>query len=250
MRRLFMAFLFACAALTAGCGANAEAPDTANAITPAAESATLAANAAAETEGRPASAGHHTESAATPASDAATALGDTRVREITIPAGTRLRVRLNSTVSSRTSNVEDAVQATLRAPLVVNGVTVAPAGTAVSGYVSEARRSGRVKGRARVGVRFTAIRVDDTRYGMRTSSFAREAPGTKKEDATKIGIGAGAGAIAGGIAGGGRGAAIGSAVGGGAGTGLVLATRGREVSIGPGTPVTVRLSQPLIVRVR
>jgi hypothetical protein len=179
----------------------------------------------------------------------AIAAADTRVRQITVPAGTRLRLRLASTVSSRSSNVEDTVNATLRTPVVVNGVTVAPAGTAVSGYVTEARRSGRVKGRARVGVRFNALRVRGTRYQMRTSAVAREAPGTKKEDAAKIGIGAGAGAVAGAIAGGKKGAAVGTAVGAGGGTGVVLATRGREVSLGRGTPITVRLTAPLTMRV-
>ena len=171
------------------------------------------------------------------------------IREITIPAGTRLSLRMGSTVSSRSSHVEQPVQASLRAPVIVDGVTVLPSGTAVSGYVTEARRSGRVKGRARVGVRFNTLRVDGTRYGMRTTSIAREAPGTKKADAAKIGIGAGAGAVTGAIAGGKKGAAIGTAIGGGAGTGLVLATRGKEVALSRGTPVTVRLTAPLTIRV-
>jgi hypothetical protein len=191
---------------------------------------------------------HHTTPPASPELDPAAAVAEAP-REITIPAGTTIRLRLGSTVSSRSSNVEDAVQATLRTPIIVNGVTVVPAGAAVSGYVSEARRSGRVKGRARVGVRFNALRISGTRYTMRTASIAREAPGTKKEDATKIGVGAGAGAITGAIAGGKKGAAIGTAVGGGAGTGLVLATRGREVALPRGTAVTTRLTAPLTVRV-
>ena len=179
-----------------------------------------------------------------------TLAAEAAVREITIPAGTNLSLRLGSTVSSRSSRVEQPVQATLRTPIVINGVTVVPAGTAVSGYVTEARRSGHVKGRARVGVRFNTLRVDGTRYTMRTASIAREARGTKKADATKIGIGAGAGAITGAIAGGKKGAAIGTAVGGGAGTGLVLATRGKEVALPRGTAVTTRLTAPLTIRVR
>lgn len=172
-----------------------------------------------------------------------------RVREVTLPAGTVLRLRLGSTVSSKTSTVEDPVQATIRSAVVRNGVTVLPAGTPVSGYVTEARRSGRVKGRARVGVRFTAVRVNGTLYNMRTSSIARQAQGTKKEDAAKIGIGAGAGAITGAIVDGKKGAAIGSAIGAAGGTGVVLATRGDEVSLGRGAAVAVRLTAPLTVRV-
>jgi len=172
-----------------------------------------------------------------------------RVREVTLPAGTVLRLRLGSTVSSQTSSVEDAVEATIRSGITRNGVTVVPAGSAVSGYVTEARRSGRVKGRARVGVRFTALRVNGTLYRMRTAAIAREAQGTKKEDAAKIGIGAGAGAITGAIIDGKKGAAIGSAIGAAGGTGVVLATRGDEVALGRGTAVNVRLTAPLTIRV-
>ena len=167
-----------------------------------------------------------------------------RVGEVTLPAGTVLSLRLGSTVSSRTSNVEDSVRATVRSAVTRNGVVVVPAGSAVSGYVTEARRSGRVKGRARVGVRFNALRVNGTLYNMRTSAIAREAQGTKKEDAAKIGIGAGAGAITGAIVDGKKGAAIGSAIGAAGGTGVVLATRGDEVSLGRGAAVTVRLTAP------
>ena len=172
-----------------------------------------------------------------------------RVREVTIPAGTTLTMALTSAVSSKSSSVEDPVNATLRRAIVVDGTTVVPAGSAVSGYVSEADRSGRVKGRARIGVRFTSLRADDARYDIRTAAIAREAPGTKKKDAVKIGAGAGAGAVIGALAGGKKGAAIGGAVGAGGGTGVVLATRGEEVTLGRGAVVTTRLTEPLTVRV-
>jgi hypothetical protein len=170
-------------------------------------------------------------------------------REITIPAGTLLRLQLNSRVSSANSRVEDAVHATLQRSLVINGVTVVPAGTAVSGYVTEATRSGRVKGRARVSVRFTTLRAGGKQYRIRTSPVTREAPGTKKADAEKIAVGAGAGAVVGAIAGGGKGAAIGSAVGGGGATGVVLATRGKEIVLPRGAVITARLASPVTVRV-
>jgi hypothetical protein len=63
-------------------------------------------------------------------------------------------------------------------------------------------------------------------------------------------VGAGAGAVIGGILGGGDGAAKGAAIGGGAGTGVVLATRGKEVRLEPGTSVTTSLKTPLTVRVK
>lgn len=170
-------------------------------------------------------------------------------REITLPAGTVLPLTLESTVASNTSRVEDRVRARLRRAIVVQGRTVLPAGTAVSGIVTEARQAGRVKGRGRVGVRFTNLSAYDDHYRVRTSSVVREAPGTKKKDAAKIGIPAGAGALIGGLVKGKKGAAVGAAAGGAGGTAVVLSTRGKEARLGSGASVGVRLLQPLTVRV-
>lgn len=168
-------------------------------------------------------------------------------REVTIPTGTLLPLTLDSYVASDTSRIESPVHAHLRRAVVVDGVVVLPAGTRLSGFVTEARQSARVKGRGRVAFRFTSMSVDDDRYRVSTSRVVREAPGTKKEDALKIGIPAGAGAVIGAIADGRKGAAIGSAVGGAAGTGVVLSTRGKDVRLGRGAAVAVRLLQPVRV---
>lgn len=170
-------------------------------------------------------------------------------KEITLPAGTTLRLDLKSSVASDTSTVEDTVRAALRAPVVLDGQTVLPTGTELVGTVTDVARSGRVKGRARVSYRFSSLRHDSERYDIKTATISHEAEATKKKDATKIAIGAGAGAALGAILGGGSGAAKGAAIGGSAGTGAVLATRGDEVRRGPGANVTTRLTAPLTVRV-
>ncbi len=138
----------------------------------------------------------------------------------------------------------------LRRALVVDGVEAVPAGAGVTGSVTAAERSAKVKGRARLALRFTSVTVDREAIPMSTAAIAREAQGTKKKDAAKIGIGAGAGAVIGAIAGGGSGAAIGGVVGGAAGTGVVLATRGEEVELPSGTTLSTTLTQPLTVRVK
>ena len=172
-------------------------------------------------------------------------------REVTIPAGTILKVNLNTAVGSDTSRVEDPVRGTLRSPVTIRGVQALAAGTALSGHVTDAARSARVKGRARIAFRFTRIDPPgpDDSMVIRAGTVARVAPGTKKKDAAKIGAGAVGGAIVGGIVGGGDGAAKGAAIGGAGGTGVVLATRGKEVRMGAGTPLSIRLSSPLTVRV-
>ena len=172
-------------------------------------------------------------------------------REVTVPAGTVLAVELTTAVASDTSRVEDAVRGTLRRTVTVDGVQALPAGSVVVGTVTAAERAARVKGRARVAFRFTTIDPPGgrERLAIRTDTVSRLAPATKKQDAAKIGGGAAGGAIIGGILGGGDGAAKGAAIGGAAGTGVVLSTRGKEVRLGPGAAVSVRLAAPVSVLV-
>lgn len=173
-------------------------------------------------------------------------------REIVVPAGTALSIELASTVGSATSQVEDPVRGRLRRAITIDGVEVIPAGATFSGTVTAAERSGRVKGRARVAFRFSRLELpgDAEPLAISTAPIVREAESTKKEDAIKIGAGAAAGAVIGAIAGGGDGAAKGAAIGGGAGTGVVLATRGKEVTIPAGTTVSTKLADDVVVRVR
>jgi hypothetical protein len=153
-------------------------------------------------------------------------------------------------VASDTSSVEDSVRASLRRAVSIDGRQVLPAGTEVVGSVTNAAKSGRVKGRAQVAFRFTSLTHAGERYEIHTEAISRRAEATKGEDAKKIGIGAGAGAAIGALLGGGSGAAKGAAVGGAGGTGVVLATKGKEVRLGPGTDVNTKLTAPLTVRVK
>jgi hypothetical protein len=132
---------------------------------------------------------------------------------------------------------------------MVGDRTALPSGALVAGVVRAVDSSGRVKGRARLALDFTSVTSDGRRYAMSAEHFSRQASATKGEDATKIGIGAGAGAVVGGLLGGTKGAAQGAAVGGGAGTGVVLATKGKEVRLPSGTDVSIQLAAPLTVRV-
>jgi type IV secretory pathway VirB10-like protein len=171
-------------------------------------------------------------------------------REFTLPAGTTLPLELKSAVASDLSEVEDTVRATLRQPVTIDGHRVLPAGTELTGTVIGAERAGRVKGRARVAIQFTSLRYDGERLPVQTEPIEQMAEATKGEDATKVGVGAGAGAVIGGLLGGKSGALKGAAIGGAAGTGAVMATRGKEVRIEPGTELPATLTAPLSVRVR
>lgn len=175
-----------------------------------------------------------------------------KVREITLPAGTHLPIVLETTVGSDISKVEEPVHAHLARAVEVQGTTVLPEGSRLSGVVTDATRSGRVKGRAHVSFRFDTLvpAGQDERYRIDTSAVGRTAPSTKKKDALEIGGGAAGGALIGALVGGGKGAAIGAAAGGGAGTAIVLSTRGKEIHLPRGSAITLKLVKPLTVKVR
>ena len=171
-------------------------------------------------------------------------------REVTIPSGTTLSATLGTSVASDTSKVEDPVRATLKTAVSAEGLQALPAGTLLTGHVTSAERSAKVKGLASIAFRFNTIDLrEEGHQPISTAAISHVAQSTKKKDAAKVGIGAGAGAVIGGIVGGGGGAAKGAVIGGGAGTAAVLATRGEEVRLAAGTPLSIKLTAPLTVRI-
>jgi len=171
-------------------------------------------------------------------------------RELTVPAGTTLPLELMTALSSETATVETPVRARLRQSVNVDGHTALPEGTVLTGTVTDVERSGRVQGRSRLAFQFDTATVNGVRETVRTNPVSFEGEASKGDDAKKIGIGAGIGAAIGAIAGGGSGAAKGAAIGGGAGTGVVLATRGKEVELAAGTDIAATTASAVTVEAR
>jgi len=198
-------------------------------------------------------AGVGTDGAAAPARRAASApaAATTALREVSLPAGTQLSVTLDTPVNSETSHVEQAVTAHLSNAVRIDGETVLSPGARITGVVTDATRSAKVKGRAHVAMRFDSLspQGDNERYAIHTAPIARTAESTKRKDAVEIGAPAAGGALIGALVGGKKGALVGTAIGGGAGTAAVLSTRGKEVHLPKGTALTIHLTAPVTVRV-
>lgn len=167
-------------------------------------------------------------------------------RQVTVPAGTLIPVRLRDALSTERQSVHDPFFATLDAPLIVEGLVIAERGALVRGRIVEATGSGRVKGRAAMVLQLDELTTSDgQKVEIRTDSFRHEAESGVKGDVAKTGVAAGIGAAIGAIAGGGKGAAIGAAIGGAAGAGGAMATRGKPAELPSETRLTFRLSQPV-----
>lgn len=181
-----------------------------------------------------------------PAAEAATAEPVVLARQapvpVVIPRGTALQVRINHGVDTRNNRAGDSFSGVLMRPVVVRGGTVLPAGTAFTGHVTTAANSGRLKGRAVIGVTLDSFRLRGREHRIHTRSVTRVSKAHAKRNAFAIGGGSGLGAAIGALAGGGKGAAIGALAGAGAGTAGAAATGKLHVGIASETGLTFRLS--------
>ena len=168
--------------------------------------------------------------------------------ELVVSADSVIGLQLDSTISSERARVEDPVDAHVVRDVRVGERVAIPAGAKVTGLVTLVDRGGRLKERARLGVRFTEVELPNgTRLPIQTETVFREGESQAASSSAKIGGGAIGGAILGGILGGTKGAAIGSGVGAGAGTAAVMAGGRNQATLTSGSPVTVRIEQPIVI---
>ena len=165
--------------------------------------------------------------------------GPARGRAMDLPDGTEIRVRLEEPVSSRTSRVEQRVDATVVQSVTRDGRTAIPAGTAVRGIVSRVERAQRPSKGGRVEMSFDSLVMDGQQVGMEARVVNVNESGVDKK---KAGLGAVIGGVLGAVLDGGKGAVIGAIVGGG---GAVVASSGDDVELPAGTVLTVQLERPL-----
>src|SRR5688572_25720064 len=170
--------------------------------------------------------------------------------ELVVAADSVIGLQLDSPVSSERAQVEDSVVARVTRDVRVGNRVAIPAGAKAFGEVTLVERGGKMRERARLGVKFTSVVLaDGTRLPLQTETIYREGDPPGRESTAKIGGGAIGGAIIGGILGGAKGAAIGGSIGAGAGTAAVMAGDRNHATLSAGTPLTVRVEEPVTVTV-
>ena len=171
--------------------------------------------------------------------------------EVTVPSDAVLGLQIERTLSSELARVEDKVDARVTRDVRVENLVAIPAGSMVRGSVTEVDRGGRMKGKARIAIRFhSVVLADGTELALKTDPVIREGQSPGGESAAKVGGAAIGGAILGAILGGSKGAAIGGAVGAGAGTATVMANDRNPATLSAGTTVTVRMQAPVTVTIQ
>ena len=168
------------------------------------------------------------------------------MEEVTVKEDAVIGITLDTAVSSETSKVEDRVTAQVTRDVAVEGRTAIPAKSRLEGVVTLVERGGKFSNRARLGIRFeTLVLADNTRIPLHTDVIFRDGDSPTGPATSKIGAGVVGGAILGAVIGGKKGAAIGSTVGAAGGTAVVMQGARSIAQITAGTPLTVRLTQPV-----
>jgi hypothetical protein len=182
-----------------------------------------------------------------------------------IPQGSHVLLRLMNSISTRTARPGDYVYMQTATPIVSDGRVLVPQGSYVQGVVSAVQRSGRVKGRAELGLRIETLTTPSgkvIRMAPRLASIDDEGSeqrvddkegqvkqgGSKDTDAVRVATLGGTGAAIGGMADRSwKGAGIGAGIGGGVGLASVLLSRGKEVELKQGSTVDVVFERPIPV---
>ena len=170
-------------------------------------------------------------------------------RNITVPAGSILPIRITQTLDSATTQQGATFSGTISSDVTSEGTTVLRQGTPVSGRVTAVQEAAHFKGNSLLTIEVVNIDRRGQPIAVTTEPYSTEGKGRGKNTALKTGGGAAVGAILGGILGGGKGAAIGAAAGGGTGAGVNAITRGEQVQIPAESLIRFRLASPITVRV-
>ncbi len=99
---------------------------------------------------------------------------------IVVPAGTRIRVRLGQTLSTKENQTGDSFSGVLVDSVRVNGQTVIPAGARARGVVTESKGLGKFKGQAVLAIRLDSVSADGRTYQVRTSHVERVETGKRQ----------------------------------------------------------------------
>ncbi len=153
------------------------------------------------------------------------------VTTITVPAGTLILVKLDQTIVTGRNKAGERFTATLEADIVADGFLLATRGTKFYGKIVEARKAGRIAGKASLQLTLTDVMIDNQLRPLITDSFGIE--GERSGALKKMAVGAAVGGVASGSSGLNEGAAVGLAA--------AAMTPGNQIQLPQGALIEFRL---------
>jgi hypothetical protein len=162
---------------------------------------------------------------------------------VTIPQGTSFEVRLEQAITTAQNRAGDRFEASLAAPVSVDGKVVLPEGTRLQGVVRDSKPFARSGGRAVLTVALASIQLRGKMVPLSTSSKTQSSSRrSKNNNMTWVGGESGSGAAIGALA------AKGVEPANGAAAALSGAVDGKKhMGIPPEALMTFRLQRPVQV---
>jgi hypothetical protein len=182
---------------------------------------------------------------AAPAVPAGAPQGYPEPGKVTVPAGTRILVRMIDGVDSEHNRVGDRFRASLESNLEQDGAIVVRRGTEIYGELVNVQGAGRLAGHSELRLQLTGMLVHNSLVPIITGDYEVAGKGRGGNTAKKTVGGAALGAIIGALAGGGKGAAIGAGAGAATGATINIITKGEKVRVPSETLLEFRLDAPL-----
>lgn len=198
------------------------------------------------------------DSSATPTTKPAAASSGAKIM---VPSGTHIPLVLHNAISTRSARPGDPVYFETLYPVMIDGQVVIPAGSYMSGEVTESKRAGHVKGRAELAIKLTSMILPNAYQvnlnavpsgagtgGNESTNSEGQIVGDsdKMEKVATVAKTTAAGAGIGGIATRtGTGTGIGAGIGAAAGLAAVLLTRGPEAELPRGSTVEAVIDRSL-----
>jgi hypothetical protein len=178
---------------------------------------------------------------------------------ISLPAGTSMKVKLENALTTFSSKSGDPFSARVTEAVMLGGKPVIPVGATVQGRVTKTSEPRRIAGKPTIAIlpetvvlpngehyMLNAALVDTSvRNGTDVNNEGQfKGKGHDGKDMTEIGMGTGGGMLLGGLIGGGKGVLIGGAVGATATVAHWLSKRSSTM-MPAGTELVMELSRPL-----
>jgi len=171
-------------------------------------------------------------------------------KQVTVPAGTRILIRMIDSVDSREQPTGYRFSASLETNLQVEDVVVAPRGSRIYGRLDSVSSAGRMSGSSELALELTDLVIAGTAYPLITTWYELKGKGEGSNTARDVIGGTGLGALIGGLSGGGKGAGIGALAGAAGGTAIAASRRGQQLLIPSESLLEFRLEQPVTIPVK
>jgi hypothetical protein len=178
---------------------------------------------------------------------------------LSLPAGTAVKMKLETTLASFTSRPGYQFAGRVTQPVMMNGKTVIPIGATVQGRVTKVTEPRRIFGKPTIaifpetlvlpnGERF-ALSANLVDTSLRNGTDVNEegqfkGAGHDRSDLTEVAVGSGGGMLIGGLLGGGKGVVVGGIIGAGATVAHWLGKH-RSAVLPSGTELVMELSRPM-----